>query len=124
MTFGIDLLRYRLLVLELSAVLAAVSGAFTAHYLAFISPDLYGFDAITTALAASIFGGLESWIGAYIGAGVLTLLPQFLLGIAGWADLINGALIVAVMVFQPGGLLVGINRLTGFVGRRIPVFAR
>jgi branched-chain amino acid transport system permease protein len=124
MTFGVDLLRYRLLVLELSAVLAAVSGAFTAHYLAFISPDLYGFDAVTTALAAAIFGGLESWVGAYLGAGVLTMLPQLLLGIAGWADLINGALIVAVMVFQPGGLLVGVTRLSGFMRRRIPGFAR
>jgi branched-chain amino acid transport system permease protein len=124
MTFGINLLRYRLLVLELSAILGAVNGAFTAHYLAFISPDLYGFGAVTSSLAAAIFGGLDSWAGAYIGAALLTLLPQFLLGLSGWADLIYGALIVAVMVFQPGGLLIGLKRAGRFVRRRVPAFAR
>src|ERR1700687_5100698 len=123
MTFGINLLRYRLLVLELSAILGAVNGAFTAHYLAFISPDLYGFGAVTSSLAAAIFGGLDSWAGAYIGAALLTLLPQFLLGLSGWADLIYGALIVAVMVFQPGGLLIGLKRAGRFVRRRVPAFA-
>lgn len=117
--FGIDVLRYRLLVLELSAVLGAVSGAFTAHYLSFISPDLFGFDAVTASLAAAIFGGLESWAGAYIGAGVLTLLPQFLLGLAGWSDLVDGALIVGVMVFQPGGLLGGIQRTGAYLRARL-----
>ncbi len=123
-TFGINLLRYRLLVLELSAVLGAVSGAFTAHYLAFISPNLYGFGAVTTALSMAIFGGLHFWTGAYLGAGILTILPQLLLGLAGWSDLINGALIVAVMVFQPGGLLVGLSQAARFVRKRVPALAR
>jgi branched-chain amino acid transport system permease protein len=124
MTFGINLFRYRLLVLELSAILGAVNGAFTAHYLAFISPELFGFGAVTNSLAAAIFGGLDSWVGSYIGAALLTIMPQFLLGLAGWADLINGALIVAVMVFQPGGLLVGVKRAGRFLRRRVPAFAR
>ena len=124
MTFGINLFRFRLLVLELSAILGGVNGAFTAHYLAFISPELFGFGAVTSSLAAAIVGGFDSWVGAYIGAAILTLLPQFLLGLTGWADLINGALIVAVMVFQPGGLLVGLKRAGSFVRRRAPAFAR
>lgn len=124
MTFGINLFRYRLLVLELSAVLGAVSGVFTAHYLAFVSPDLYGFGAVTTALSMAIVGGLDSWVGAFIGATVLTLLPQVLLSVAGWSDLINGALIIAVMVFQPGGILVGIKGSARFVRGRLPAFAR
>ncbi len=122
--FGINLFRFRLLVLELSAILGGVNGAFTAHYLAFISPELFGFGAVTSSLAAAIVGGFDSWVGAYIGAAILTLLPQFLLGLTGWADLINGALIVAVMVFQPGGLLVGLKRAGSFVRRRAPAFAR
>lgn len=124
MTFGISLIRYRLLVLELSAILGAVSGAFTVHYLAYISPSLYGFHAVTTGISMAIFGGLSSWAGAYLGAGILTLLPQFLLGLAGWSDLINGALIVAVMVFQPGGLLAGLRRPARSLAKRVPAFAR
>jgi branched-chain amino acid transport system permease protein len=120
MTFGINLVRYRLLVLELSAILAAMNGTFTAHYLAFISPELYGFGAITSALAMAIVGGLDSWAGAYLGSAVLTILPQFLLVLAGWSDLLNGALIVAVMVFLPGGLLVGVRRAGRYLRSVLP----
>ena len=120
---GINITYYRVLTLEVSAILAAISGAFTAHYLAYISPDQFGFDATILLLAMVVVGGVGSWMGAYIGAAVLTALPLLLTALIGWADVVNGILIITVMVVQPGGILAGLDRLRLVTRRRLSIRA-
>ena len=110
-SFGINLTTYRLIALELSAAMASLSGSLTAHYISYISPDMFGFAAITTALAMVVVGGVGSWFGPYIGAVVLTLLQQLLIPFPNWSVILDGVLIVAVMVIQPGGLVLALEAM-------------
>jgi branched-chain amino acid transport system permease protein len=117
---GVNVTYYRVLTSEVSAVLAALSGSLTAHYLAYISPDQFGFEATVSLLAMVIVGGIGSWAGSYLGAALLTALPLLLVELVGWADIVNGILIIVVMVLQPGGLIAAVGRLRGVLPRLIP----
>jgi branched-chain amino acid transport system permease protein len=103
---GVNLTSYRFITLEISAAMAALYGSLSAQYLAYISPDMFGFAAVTTAVEMAIIGGLGAWIGPYIGAVVLTLIQQWLSPFPNFSDIVGGVLIIAIMVLQPGGLVV------------------
>jgi branched-chain amino acid transport system permease protein len=57
----------------------------------------------------AINGGRESWLGAIIGAYLVTWLPVWLGFIGLYQDLFFGLILVAVMLFFPDGLLGAIQ---------------
>ncbi|MBA5689176.1 branched-chain amino acid ABC transporter permease [Rugamonas apoptosis] len=94
--------------LLLSAFMAGVAGAFNAHYINFLEPD-YAFNSvwITVPIVAAIFGGYRTIAGPVIGALVVFLLDQLLFKalMPTGHQLVLGALLVAMMVVSPTGLL-------------------
>ena len=56
-----------------------------------------------------IFGGLGNVVGSFIGAIVLTVLPELLRSLAQYRQLIYGVLLVVLMMVKPQGLLGDIN---------------
>ncbi len=101
---GVDIGRYRNLAFLLSAAIGGLAGAFSAHLLNVISPDVFGFERIVQVLSMVVLGGMGSWSGAYLGAAVLTLLPEVLRPLADWRDIANGAILILVVIYLPGGL--------------------
>ncbi|MDR5699763.1 branched-chain amino acid ABC transporter permease [Agromyces aerolatus] len=108
---GISTVRVRMVTFMFSAFLGAVSGAMYALTFSTIGPDDSGFSLIVLGLTIVVIGGSASWVGAVIGAIVVTLLPQFLGFMAEWRDLVYGLVVVVMMVFAPGGVLGLIDRL-------------
>ena len=96
------------LMLMVSAFMAGVAGAFNAHYLNFLEPD-YAFNGVwvTLPIVAAIFGGYRTIAGPVIGALVVYLLDQlvFKAMIPTGHQLVLGALLVAMIIFSPTGLL-------------------
>ncbi|WP_044531287.1 MULTISPECIES: branched-chain amino acid ABC transporter permease [Herbaspirillum] len=96
------------MMLLLSAFMCGVVGAFNAHYISFLEPD-YAFSAlwVTIPIVAAIFGGYRSITGPVIGAVVVYLLDQLVFKnlIPSGHQLVLGALLVAMIVFSPDGLL-------------------
>ena len=102
------------MMLLLSAFMCGVVGAFNAHYISFLEPD-YAFSAlwVTIPIVAAIFGGYRSIIGPVVGAVVVYLLDQLVFKniIPSGHQLVLGALLVAMIVFSPDGLLPLLRKL-------------
>jgi branched-chain amino acid transport system permease protein len=110
-SLGVDLTRYKLVALALSSFLCALGGALYARKELYIDPGsvLHTGLSIKMALAA-ILGGVGTLWGPVIGALLLTAIEEgsrALLGGSGrGTDLIvYAALIIAIAVWQPGGLV-------------------
>jgi len=112
-TLGIDIARFKLQVFTLSAVLAALAGAITAHYAGFITPVKASFLHSVELVIMVVFGGMASVVGAVVGAAVLTLLPQLLTVLKDYEMMVFGAVLVATMVLFPQGVVPGIARWFG-----------
>ncbi|MCB1363836.1 MAG: branched-chain amino acid ABC transporter permease [Rhodobacteraceae bacterium] len=114
-SLGIDLARYKAIVLALSGALTGVAGALYAHRIQFITPDQFTIMASVELLVLVVVGGLGSLHGAVFGAVFIVMLPQFIglirdgFGIgstyqAGLDAGIYGLLMVLFMLFEPHGL--------------------
>ncbi|WEF33961.1 branched-chain amino acid ABC transporter permease [Pseudoduganella chitinolytica] len=105
---GVDSTLLKGAMLLLSAFMTGVVGAFNAHYIGFLEPD-YAFAGlwVTLPIVAAIFGGYRTVAGPLLGAVVIYLLDQLLFKswLPGGHQLVLGALLVAMIVFSPRGLL-------------------
>ncbi len=115
---GIDVARHKVRAFGVSAFMAGVGGCLYAHVLGYINPSDFGFLKSVDMLAMVVLGGLGSVPGAVLGAAFLGAAPELLRFMASYRMLVYGAMLVALMVFRPDGLLGGIN-LWDFALRRL-----
>lgn len=105
LTSGARIVRYRTFIFSLSCGLGAMSGAlYVISYGAF-APTVAGFGLLNSALTMAVLGGVGSWIGALVGAVIVTWLPELLLSLGSYSNAIYGALLVGVVMFAPEGLI-------------------
>jgi len=110
---GIDVSRLKVQVFVLSAVYASIAGSLYAHFVTFISPPTFGLFASILLLMMVVIGGSGSIWGALLGAGILTLLPEYLRALKDFDVLVYGILLVVILLFMPEGLFKGLTVLTG-----------
>jgi len=103
-SFGIHVTRYKLVIFVFSSLVAAEAGVLSAHLNFFISPTEFTFHHEVQVLAFAIFGGIGHWLGAIIGAGTLTLLPEVLRGIGTYKEFAIGLVILGTIIYRPYGL--------------------
>lgn len=108
---GVDASRYKLQVFMLSAVYASIAGSLYAHFVTFISPSSFGLMFSILLLMMVVVGGAETIWGALLGTFVLTLLPEYLRGLEEFEVLAYGAILMAVLLFMPHGMLVSLKRI-------------
>ena len=109
-SLGVDVDRAKTLVFVVSAVLASLAGSMTAHYADFITPSEAGFLRSVEFVTMVVLGGMASTFGALLGAAVLTALPQLLTTFHDYEQVVLGAILMAVMVFMPQGVLPTLAR--------------
>jgi len=108
-TMGINSTRYKNQAFAIGCFLAGIGGGLYAHFIAYINPSDFAFMKSIDILNMIVLGGLGSIPGAIIGAGVLTVAPEFLRFMSEYRMLVYGALLVFLMVFRPNGLLGGVD---------------
>ena len=101
---GINTLAYKVLAFAVSAFFSGMAGSLYAHYLGYISPDTFTFAESVLFLSMVVVGGKGTVWGPIIGAAALTLVPDFLSFLEGFKMVFHGLLLVAAMMFLPGGL--------------------
>ncbi len=101
---GVDTNRVKVIAFTLSAVIGSLGGAIYASGFLYISPDSFNFDQAVLFLAMVLAGGTESFLGAVLGAGLLTFLPEWLRDLKNIYLVIYGLVIILVIVFIPEGL--------------------
>ena len=102
---GVNVPRYRLVALVVSAMLAGLAGCLSAHVSSFIGPNEYGFEFAVTILSYALLGGIGSPLGPVLGSTILTLLPEVLRPLADFRLVVNGLIIVVAVLFMPRGVL-------------------
>ena len=102
---GISPTFYQDAVLFLSGAVTGIAGAMYAYF-SFIEPnDMLGFDRSISFVLMAVIGGVGTMYGPILGAIVFVLLRQFLIGSYPQLYLgLYGALLIAVILFEPLGL--------------------
>ena len=77
-SFGVDTARLKIIIFVYAALLASLSGWLYAHLLRFVNPTPFSINAGIEYLFMAVVGGAASVWGAVIGAGILTILKQWL----------------------------------------------
>jgi branched-chain amino acid transport system permease protein len=115
-SLGIDLTKYKLIAMIISAALTAMAGTFYAQYLLFIDPHT----VLTLMLSIQmclipVLGGTGTIAGPIIGSCILIPMAEYtrvyLAGkVSGLHLFLYGLLIIVFAVFQPAGLMGLIQR--------------
>jgi branched-chain amino acid transport system permease protein len=117
-TLGVDVVRFKVLAFILGSAIAGLAGGFYAHFLTFIMPQNFGFWQSIVILCMVVFGGIGTRWGPMLGAIILGILPEVARPIMEYRTLVYGILLMAMMRFQPGGLLGSESILPGILRRR------
>jgi ABC-type branched-subunit amino acid transport system permease subunit len=104
---GVNTTKAKLLAFAIGASTSALAGAFYASQVGYFDPTLFTLQASILIVAYVVFGGMGSIAGAMAGAATLTWLPEFLRDQVPQPDrpMWVGALVLAMMIFRPAGLL-------------------
>ena len=97
----------------LSAFYTGVAGGLFAFLVGFLSPDAFDVFLSVDFVVMIIVGGLGSVPGSIIGATVVTLLHDGLAAFQNYRPLIFGAILIACMLFMPGGMTRALARVAG-----------
>jgi branched-chain amino acid transport system permease protein len=95
----------KLLAFAVGGAMAGLGGALYAHYALFIDPEAFGVGRSLFVMLFAVFGGLGSFWGAIVGAGVLSVLPELLRWVKDWREIVYGTLVLLMMIFRPQGLI-------------------
>jgi branched-chain amino acid transport system permease protein len=117
---GISLFHYKLLAFAIGSFYAGVAGGLWGYFFRVATPELFGLPLSVFYLAAIIVGGLGSILGTILGATFMTMVPEVLRALVGWAEALGvqeagvflasirqvvfGLLIVGFLIFEPHGL--------------------
>jgi branched-chain amino acid transport system permease protein len=108
---GIDLFRYKLAAVMLSAALTAIGGTLVAFYDNNLYPDtVFATSRSVEIMIAPIVGGLGTLIGPLVGATILTSLGEAMtalsssFAIPGLKQWFYGAALLAIVTLKPSGL--------------------
>ncbi|HEY8488832.1 MAG TPA: branched-chain amino acid ABC transporter permease [Thermaerobacter sp.] len=117
---GVNAFLHKLAAHALAAALVGAAGGAYARYAAFIDPSgVFNFNNSVSILLMPVIGGLATIWGPVIGGGVYGIIQEEL--VARFADLhlgLYGALLILVILFEPGGVVGLARRLRTALGRR------
>ncbi len=122
---GIDVFRYKVAAMALSAAMTALGGGVLAFYDNNLYPDtVFAISRSIEIITAPIIGGLGTLFGPILGAFLLTGLGETMTNvsdafeISGLKQWFYGAALLAIVALQPSGLWPWLKRRLALEGRR------
>ena len=117
---GVDVARYKLAAFVIAALYASAAGSLFAHFVGFISPEVFGAAMVIQSFTMLFLGGIGTTWGPILGALVVSMLPEFLRGFKDLQDIIYAVILVAILIFAPRGVFA----LFGWRRRPAPLLPR
>lgn len=117
---GVNVFRYKLAALAISASFTALAGTFYAQYFSYIDPNLvFGSEVSINAIIPAIIGGVGTVWGPILGSLVLTPISELtgtlLANYSGMNLMVYGLILIIVIIFLPEGVMGWIqNRRTQY----------
>ncbi|MFP3901369.1 MAG: branched-chain amino acid ABC transporter permease [Acidimicrobiia bacterium] len=117
---GVDVKRYRVLAGAVGAAMIGFAGAVYAHSEGFISPSTYDFGRVDVRVIVMLaFGGIGSLLGPVVGAAAFTIVDEWLVSADEYRLVIYGAVILALFLFFPRGVVPTVGSLAQRLRRRV-----
>ncbi len=107
---GVSTVRYKLLAFAMGGAVGSLGGALFAIQVGSLNDASFTILVSITALAVVILGGMGSIPGVVVGALVLIGIPGVLSEFAQYRLLLYGAVLMAIMILRPQGLIPNIRR--------------
>lgn len=112
---GVNVVAFKQLIFTVSCVISGMAGGYYAFVSRALVPTEFDFARITDVLVMAILGGTPHWLGAILGASVLTTMPEWLRALAQYRLLVSGLVLLVVIIYVPGGLISLFLPLGGLV---------
>ena len=102
---GVSVIKYKLLAFATGAAVGSLGGAFFAAKLSVANPGSFTLVVSINVLAVVVLGGIGSIPGVVVGSLVLVGLPELLREFGEFRLHIYGAILIAIMILKPEGLI-------------------
>jgi branched-chain amino acid transport system permease protein len=102
---GVDIVRYKLLAFVISCFFMGVAGAFFAHYLRVVDPQMMLPASTALFIGMSVVGGVGTIWGALIGGFALEVIYEYVRAFGVYYNLmLVGGSVILMVIFIPQGL--------------------
>jgi len=101
---GINVVANKRLAIVIGSFFAGICGVLFGHYHGSIDPAVFSLGPLIILLAWLAVGGIKTFTGPIIGTVFFVLLAEGLRPLAAWRPLVYGLVLIAVLLFIPGGL--------------------
>jgi len=114
---GVNVVRYRLFAIMISAFLTSMAGTFYAQYILYIDPESVMILPISVQIVlVAMLGGASTVLGPAIGAAILIPLSEYTRAWLGYKGtgvdmIVYGTLITIISMYQPAGVWGSITHL-------------
>jgi branched-chain amino acid transport system permease protein len=113
-SIGINVTRYRILIFCVAGFFASIAGSMLVYSWGAIDPDNFGMIEMVYLIIWVVVGGVKTYWGPLIGVFSMSLVFELARPFDEWRPLLFGVILIASLVFMPGGLEVLIPRTTQF----------
>jgi branched-chain amino acid transport system permease protein len=114
----VEVRRIKIIVFVFSAVLASLSGSLYAHYMKYISPEVFSADLSVFLIMMVFLGGTRYVWGALLGALLLNFLPEMLRAYKDYSIGLYGLALVLIVLLMPEGLSAFLVKIYGITLKR------
>lgn len=102
---GANTTGYKVIAFVIACFFAGIAGSLFAHFYLLVHPDLFGIHQSLNILTYTVVGGVGNVWGPVIGAGILSLIPEFLRNIPGLEPIVFGCILIVCLRVLPNGLI-------------------
>ena len=106
-----DITNTKTLAYAISALFSGFAGGLFAVVLGVVVPEQFDLFQVGVVFCMVIVGGLGSFWGVVIAAGILVWVQEAMRGLQGLQEVGFGALLLATLLFFPGGIAEATRRL-------------
>jgi branched-chain amino acid transport system permease protein len=109
-TLGVNTTRIKVLVFTITSAFAGLAGAFYAHYVVVLSPQIADFSEMAKLVIMVVVGGLGSFVGPLIAVTPIETLHLYLAKYGEWDMVIYAFAVIVLMRAQIGGVAALMRR--------------
>jgi branched-chain amino acid transport system permease protein len=106
---GIHVMKYKVYSFVLSAIIASIAGCLYAHYLKFLTPEMFTILDSLNMVIVLLIGGTGTIAGPILGSVINVVIPELLNVVPEQRMIAYGVFVILFIIFIPEGL-VGLTR--------------
>ena len=118
-SLGIDTTRVKVAIFSISSAIAGLAGAFYAHYITLLSPQMVDFSEMAKIVIMVVIGGFGTFLGPIIGAAPVQIVMTYLQKYGEWNLAAFALIVILLMRFSMEGLATLFTPLWRRLGRRV-----